>query len=84
MKKRISPLALGALLAVGMLAASCDSKLCYCYLYSSNAVPAVQENYVNSDTPCSSLTREPSRVCVERNEYIDPNGIAYVNPPSNE
>ncbi|MBP3763680.1 MAG: hypothetical protein J6I49_07380 [Bacteroidales bacterium] len=76
MKKITRTLAVaGSLLAV-MGLASCDSKLCYCYEYTASNV-FEQEAYTNTDTPCRTLSRGDSRVCVERNERMPIGDIAY-------
>jgi hypothetical protein len=70
MKKII--LSMMALVAVVALT-SCDSKLCYCY---ENGYET--EIYVNTDTPCASMTRG-ERGCVETYERMDPGQVA-LNP----
>ena len=72
MKKRIL-ISLAALAALGF--ASCDSKLCYCYEPTTSGVYE-SEVYVNTDTPCSSMTTG-TRGCVEENERMDQGQIAY-------
>lgn len=73
MKKRVI-LAIAAF-AVAMVFASCDSKLCYCYESTTQGVYE-QEVYTNTDTPCNAMSNS-SRGCVESNERMDPNNIAY-------
>lgn len=63
-----------ALFAV-MIFASCDSKMCYCYYYTHDGVYE-EEAYTNTDNRCSVLTTS-SRTCVEREERMDPNSLAY-------
>lgn len=65
-------LGFAALMAL-MSLASCETKLCYCYEKGREV-----EMYVNEDTPCSSLNQR-NRGCVERNERMDPNDVAYKN-----
>ena len=72
MKKRIL-IPLAALAALSF--ASCDSKLCYCYESTSGGVYE-SEVYVNTDTPCSSMTTG-TRGCVEENERMNSGDIAY-------
>ena len=75
MKKTVKTLtALGCLAAAFALAA-CDSKLCYCYETTASGVYE-QEAYTNTDTPCLSLSNS-RRTCVERNERMNPEDIAY-------
>lgn len=57
--------------------ASCDSKLCYCYELTSLGVQEV-ESYTNTDTPCNALSNN-TRTCVERQERMNPNDIAWAN-----
>ncbi len=75
MKKTVKTLtALGCLAAACALTA-CDSKLCYCYEATASGVYE-QEAYTNTDTPCNSLSNS-RRTCVERNERMNPEDIAY-------
>lgn len=64
-----------ALLAVAALFASCDTKLCYCYQTTSSGVYE-EEVYTNTDNHCNALSTN-ARTCVESNERMDPNEIAY-------
>ncbi|MCR4660286.1 MAG: hypothetical protein K5650_08355 [Bacteroidales bacterium] len=70
MKKRITLIAVAA--ATLALAASCDTKACYCNDYTADgAVPNTV--YTDVSSPCSSLNRGTggeygSRVCVEADE----------------
>ena len=72
-KRLLIPLAALALFAL----ASCDSKLCYCYERVSATQVYESEQYISSDTPCSSLSTE-NRGCIESYERgsIDPQDIA--------
>lgn len=72
MKKKLF---LPALVAVAMLAASCDSKLCYCYEATASGVYET-EVYISTDSPCSSMSTS-TRGCVESNERMDLGEIAY-------
>lgn len=68
MKKRyIIP---AALAFIALCFSSCDTKLCYCYENGHE-----QMVYVESDTPCNSMTRG-ERGCVESNERMNPNEVA--------
>ena len=75
MKKRIVILALLALSTLCFI--SCDNKLCYCYERSSDGRVHESEVYVNTDTPCSSMSRG-GRGCIESSERgtFNPEDIA--------
>ena len=66
-----------ACLVVLLALSSCDNKLCYCYERTSDGVLHETEVYVNTDTPCSSMSRG-DRGCIESNERgtINPDDIA--------
>ena len=66
-KKVIIPLAAVA----SLFLASCDSKLCYCYENGEE-----QQLYISPDLPCNSQGTA-TRGCVEQNERMDPDDIAY-------
>lgn len=66
-KKVIIPLAAVAALFL----ASCDSKLCYCYENGEE-----QQLYISPDLPCNSQGTA-TRGCVEQNERMDPDDIAW-------
>ena len=70
-KKVIIALAAGAALSLS----ACDSKLCYCYQTTYNGVHE-EEVYTNTDNHCNVLSNS-SRTCVEQNERMDPNDIAW-------
>jgi len=70
-KKLLIPIAACAVL----LFASCDMKKCYCYDITSQGV-IEQEEYTNSDTPCSALGNS-NRGCVEEHERMNPGDIAW-------
>ena len=55
--------------------ASCDSKLCYCYETTPNGV-LEQEVYTNTETHCNALSNS-IRECVEQNERMNPDDIAW-------
>ncbi len=76
MKKTAKTLTAASLVLAAFALASCDSKLCYCYEYTSQSVRE-QEAYTNTDTPCASLSRGESRICVERAERMDPGDLAF-------
>lgn len=57
--------------ALTLLFASCDLKLCYCYENGTE-----EETYVKMDVPCNSYTTA-SRGCVEVNERMNPDQVAY-------
>ena len=81
MKKIVSVLMLCA--AACVLLAACDTKLCYCYTYSSNgSAPREVEEYTDAAQACQALNRGVagnggSRVCVESNERMDPSSLVY-------
>lgn len=70
-KKALIPLATLAAICL----ASCDSKLCYCYEVTPNGVME-QEVYANTETHCNALSNT-TRTCVERNERMNPEDIAW-------
>ena len=68
-----------AALAAAISLASCDSKMCKCYIYNGQNTPYVETEYVQEGTACSALDYNRGtqyRTCLEYNEPdIDPNGI---------
>ncbi len=76
MKKKIL---IAASVVVALSMVSCDSKRCVCYHATSSGVVS-EDLYINSDTPCSSMSTS-NRGCIEEYEVgtIDPGGIAYAN-----
>ena len=66
-KKLLIPLAAIAALSF----ASCDTKLCYCYENGQE-----QQLYISTDLPCNSQSTA-SRGCVEQNERMDPDDVAW-------
>ncbi len=68
MKKRL--IIPAAFVITVLCCSSCDTKLCYCY---ENGMEQVV--YVDSDTPCNSMTRG-ERGCVESYERMDPSQTA--------
>ena len=71
-KKLLIPLVAFAALCF----ASCDSKLCYCYESANPQGVYEQEVYTNTDTPCSAMSTS-TRGCVEQNERMNPDDIAW-------
>lgn len=57
-----------------LLLASCDMKKCYCY-EPINGLMTVDETYTDINSQCSSLSTT-RRICVEEQEYVDPNSMA--------